>query len=116
MLAIYSKLLAATATAMLFSSALACLQISGTAVYGEKFDGTIATVDSGTKTCSGNLNSGDNDIDCASGYSLNYDFTDNDPSKFPITYCNPQNCYSITVPTTGNEVDGWTFDYETFCA
>ncbi|PYH67629.1 uncharacterized protein BO88DRAFT_455108 [Aspergillus vadensis CBS 113365] len=96
MVAYSSKALATAALILGFSSsAFGCLVITGSTWNVNDFaDGTITTTDSGVQTCNGNVGTGDNNVDCISGYSLNYDYTDNnDNGPMPITYCNPSNWY-----------------------
>ncbi|KAJ5573723.1 uncharacterized protein N7459_008150 [Penicillium hispanicum] len=123
-----TKALAVAAIAMsLSSSALACLHLTGyvgNANYFSDGYGNITAVDNGLKTCSGDIYSGDKNIDCSvNDYSLNYDYSDNNGwGPLPITYCNPHNCYSISIPLTEkkNENNGkellYSFDYWTFCS
>ncbi|KAL4860839.1 hypothetical protein BDV12DRAFT_204635 [Aspergillus spectabilis] len=81
-----------TMTALFAPSALACLQLSGSASSGFDTVGDLTAVDNGVQTCSGSIGKGDKNLDCIDGYSLNYDYTDNPvEGPFPITYCNPQN-------------------------
>ncbi|RDK38810.1 hypothetical protein M752DRAFT_269399 [Aspergillus phoenicis ATCC 13157] len=91
-----SKALAIAALVTGFSSsAFGCLVITGKAYNPNTFgDGTITTTDNGVQTCNGEIGVGDKNVDCISGYSLNYDYTDNsEDGPMPITYCNPSNWY-----------------------
>ncbi|KAJ5273320.1 hypothetical protein N7478_008445 [Penicillium angulare] len=98
------------------SSALACVNFKGST------NSDITVTDGDTTTCSDSITTGDKDADCISGYSLNYDWSDNDGTGMPVTYCNPSECWSITIPYDNTEsacTEGicggiYDFDYSTF--
>ncbi|KAJ5833905.1 hypothetical protein N7474_002216 [Penicillium riverlandense] len=123
MLVFSPKALAMAALTMsLSSAALGCLTISGSAEWeGSDVTGNIATDDNGSQTCTGSIGDGDNDVDCIDGFSLNYDYSDNNPEgPLPITYCNPSGCYGISVPMTCYDQDpsgqaSCTFSYNDYC-
>ncbi|KAJ5094770.1 hypothetical protein N7456_010631 [Penicillium angulare] len=128
MIALYSKTLPIAVLSLLLPSALACVQFRGYILTGthESMEGTISTDEGSLRTCeSGSMESGDNDVDCIDGYSLNYDVYDNLddlPDSFPVTYCNPNACYDIDVQvdcdTSGLNVPtvfDCTFDYTDPC-
>ncbi|KAK9365185.1 hypothetical protein V1509DRAFT_413394 [Lipomyces kononenkoae] len=110
----------------LSSSASACLELYGDVGYDQNSVayGSLAAVDNGVQTCIGLIGSGDGNVDCIAGYSLNYDYTDNSPTgPLPVSYCNPSNCFqSIEIPLTckgqyGDPIDPGpvcNFDYFTF--
>ncbi|KAJ5113767.1 hypothetical protein N7456_002301 [Penicillium angulare] len=118
---IASKILGTAVVALGFSSsALSCVNFKGSTGSGG-----ITVTDGGTQTCSEDgLSTGDNDADCISGFSLNYDYSDNGGSGMPVTYCNPKQCWSITIPYDDDDsacgVYGtgcssvYSFDYSTF--
>ncbi|KAJ5096560.1 hypothetical protein N7456_007281 [Penicillium angulare] len=108
-----TKILATATVAFVFSSsALACVTFKGSTGVHIYVNDNVSG--SSVQTCSDAMKYGDQDADCISGYSLNYDYSDNGYSSFPITYCNNQACSSIDVPYTGdctNHADACAFDY-----
>ncbi|KAJ5113769.1 hypothetical protein N7456_002303 [Penicillium angulare] len=95
---IASKILSTAIVAFGFSSsALACVNFKGSTYH------SIVVNDDGRQTCTGDLSTGDHDAD-------------NGFDGMPITYCNPGECWSLTVPYNGCGVAGvCSFDWSTFC-
>ncbi|GKZ52018.1 hypothetical protein AbraIFM66951_009425, partial [Aspergillus brasiliensis] len=82
----------ATLIANLIPPAKACLELKGAMSDTFYTNGYLNAIDNGVTTCSGDIENGDKNLNCISGYSLNYDYTDNAvEGPFPITYCNPSN-------------------------
>ncbi|KAJ5588141.1 hypothetical protein N7537_010819 [Penicillium hordei] len=109
------KIAAATLVMGLAAPTLACVEFSGYIDSPLGSGGSLKSVDNGVQTCSGNIESGDKNLDCISGYSLNYDYTDNSyDGPMPVTYCNPSNCYGVNIPFTPSG-ESYSFDYSAFC-
>ncbi|CEJ95205.1 hypothetical protein VHEMI10700 [[Torrubiella] hemipterigena] len=96
------------------SPAQACLRLYGRVAVNDY--GYLTVVDNGIQTCVGQVKSGDKNLGCINGYSLNYDYTDSPMGgPFPITYCNHGTCYSIKIPLDYHQPGQYRFDYTTFC-
>ena len=88
--------------------AQSCLDVSGMISNGFETQFEVTTVDNGAQTCDFTCSGDINDCTgtCVAGYSGKITTDTNYKSYFTINYCNPDNCYTLQVDTTGDINEG----------